>query len=70
MLEYIEYAVTWLFFMAIIAGICILVPKIAPKIGKLFKGNKNFKNPYDFGDDQPKTDDTKSFDDGEEKKSE
>lgn len=51
MLQYIEYAVTWLFFMAIIAGICLLVPKIAPKIGNLFKGKSERKNPYDFGEE-------------------
>lgn len=51
MQQYIEYAVTWFFFMGIIAVICLLVPKIAPKIGKIFKGKTTFKNPYDFGDE-------------------
>ena len=54
MQQYIEYAVTWFFFMGIIAVICLLVPRIAPKIGKIFKGKTTFKNPYDFGEESEK----------------
>lgn len=34
MLTYVKYFVTWVFFMALIAVITLLVPKIAPKIDK------------------------------------
>ena len=34
MLIYLKYIVTWLFFMLLIVGITLLVPKIAPKIDK------------------------------------
>lgn len=34
MLVYLKYFVTWLFFMLLIVGITLLVPKIAPKIDK------------------------------------
>lgn len=53
MQEYFEYIVTWLFFMALIAVICLLVPKIAPKIRGLFGVKPGWKNPYDLGDDSP-----------------
>lgn len=31
---YLQYAVTWLFFMAIIVGLCLITPKLAKKIDK------------------------------------
>ena len=31
MIVYVKYFVTWLFFMALIAGITLLVPKLARK---------------------------------------
>lgn len=34
MLTYVKYFITWLFFMALIAVITLLVPKLAPKIDK------------------------------------
>ncbi len=34
MLIYVKYFLTWLLFMALIAGITLLVPKLAPKIDK------------------------------------
>ena len=32
MMVYFEYAVTWVFFMAIIVGLCLITPKLAKKI--------------------------------------
>ena len=32
MIVYLEYAVTWVFFMAIIVGLCLITPKLAKKI--------------------------------------
>ena len=34
MLTYIKYFVTWVFFMALIAAITLLVPRLAKKIDK------------------------------------
>ncbi len=32
MIVYFQYAVTWLFFMSVIVGICLITPKLAKKI--------------------------------------
>ena len=32
MIKVVEYAVTWLFFMAIIVGLCLITPKVAKKL--------------------------------------
>ncbi len=37
MLEYLKFIGGWVFFMALIAGITLLVPKIAKAIEKKFK---------------------------------
>ena len=34
MIVYLKYAVTWVFFMAIIVGLCLITPKLAKKIDK------------------------------------
>lgn len=44
MLIYLKYIVTWLFFMLLIVGITILVPKIAPKIDKWRAAKKAQRN--------------------------
>lgn len=40
MITIIEYAVTWLFFMAIIVGLCLITPKIAKKIDQWREAKK------------------------------
>ena len=62
MLAFIEYAVTWLFFMAIIAGICLMVPKIAPKISKLIKQKGASKSIYGLSEDEVEDGKAKSED--------
>lgn len=37
MSEYVKYFVIWLFFMALIAGITLLVPKIAKPVERWIK---------------------------------
>ena len=37
---YFEYAVTWVFFMAIIVGLCLITPKLAKKIDKWREAKK------------------------------
>lgn len=40
MIVYFEYAVTWLFFMAIIVGLCLITPKLAKKIDQWREAKK------------------------------
>ncbi len=44
MIVYFEYAVTWLFFMAIIVGLCLITPKLAKKIDQWREAKKNRKD--------------------------
>lgn len=37
---YFEYAVTWVFFMAIIVGLCLITPKLAKKIDQWREAKK------------------------------
>ena len=49
----------WMSFMAIIAFIAIITPKIAPKIAKYFKSFKSkkvWRNPYDTSDEDSTVD--------------
>ncbi len=41
MVKYVEYAVTWLFFMAIIVGLCLITPKLAKKIDQWREAKKS-----------------------------
>ena len=45
MLTYIKYFVTWVFFMALIAAITLLVPRLAKKIDKWRAEKKANKKP-------------------------
>lgn len=44
MIKYVEYIVTWLFFMVVIAGICLIVPKLAKKIDQWREAKKQKQN--------------------------
>ncbi len=57
MLIYLEYFLTWVFFMAIIAAIALLSPKLAKLIDKKFKKyNKDEKEALlEFPTDEAKS---------------
>lgn len=44
MIVYVKYFMTWLFFMALIAGITLLVPKISRKIDAWLAEKRRQKN--------------------------
>lgn len=44
MVKVVEYAVTWLFFMAIIVGLCLITPKVAKKIDQWREAKKQKGN--------------------------
>lgn len=54
MMFYFEYAVTWLFFMAIIVGLCLITPKLAKKIDQWREAKK--KNMRDGEEALPEPD--------------
>lgn len=54
MIEFLKFAGVWILFMVLVAIICLVTPKIAPPIERLFKSlnpKKSWKNPYDISDD-------------------
>ena len=56
---YLQYAATWVFFMLIIVGLCLITPKLAKKID-LWREQKKARmkayEPTDPSDAEPKSD--------------
>ncbi len=58
MIKYVEYVITWLFFMAIIVGLCLITPKLSKKIDKWREARRAKDNNDDLsqapeGEQQP-----------------